>query len=203
MATILRDLHEYSDFPHYPDLLNIRYFVVGVNDVPAGAAPVYRDADWVVLESPGACPRGWLVHAIAVEPDREHVYARLKDPAFDPRRIAILSETPGVAVTPAAGTATDQVAFDVYEPRRIEMHVHTEAPALLVLSEVNYPGWDVRVNGQVVRTYHADGMLRALIAPAGDSRVTMRYAPATFLAGAILSVLAFVTTLAAAILVLR
>ena len=158
---------------------------------------MYRDAKWAVLESPGACPRGWLVHDVVVEPDRDRVYARLKDAAFDPRRIAMLSDAPGSAIS--AGSATnDQVAFDVYEPRRIEMRVHSETRALLVLSEMNYPGWNVRVNGQTVPTYRADGMLRALVAPAGDSRVTLRYAPGSFLAGAILSVLTLVVALAIA-----
>jgi hypothetical protein len=197
MATILRDLHEHSDFQHYPDLLNIRYFIVGLRDIPKGATPVYLDANWAVLESSEACPRAWLLHDFVVEPDRERVYARMKDPAFNPRRTAILSQAPGSAV--AQGTATnDQVVFDVYEPRRIEIRVHTEATALLVLSEMNYPGWDIRINGQIVPTYRADVMLRALVAPAGDSRVTMRYEPGSFLAGAILSVLTLVIALAMA-----
>jgi hypothetical protein len=194
MATILTDLLDFSAVPHYPDLLNIRYFIVGVNDVPRGATLVYRDVNWAVLESPGACPRAWLVHDFVVEPDLDRAYARLKAPSFDPRRTAILSDPPGSAIAAANGT-NDRVTFDVYEARRIEIRVHSDVTALLVLSEMNYPGWDVHVNGRIVPTYRADGMLRALIAPAGDSRVTMEYAPGSFLAGAILSVLTFTIAL--------
>ena len=69
--------------------------------------------------------------------------------------------------------------------------------ALLVLSEPFYPGWQVTVNGREAPVWKVDGGLRAIVVPAGDSAVTLKYRPASFRLGAALSAAAF---LAAALL---
>jgi len=138
-----------------------------------------------------------------VEPSRERVFERLKDPSFDPRRTAILTEAPATGIAPAAAGEPEKATFDVYEPGRVEFRVHAATNALLVLSEINFPGWETRLNGQLVRTHRTDWMIQSFSVPAGDSEIKMRYEPGPFAPGAILTVLAFVGTLAFAFLTLR
>jgi hypothetical protein len=191
-ATMLLDFEGFWKIPKAADLMNIRYFIVGTKDNTATAQPIYQDADWKVIENSAATPRGWLVHDFSVEPSRDRVFERLKDPTFDPRQTAILMESPSSNIAPVTANASrETVTFNTYEPGRIELQVHAESNALLVLSEVNFPGWEVRLKGQRVETQRADWMIRSLAVPAGDSTVTMRYKPRSFIAGAGLSAATF------------
>ena len=204
-GTKLRDFEDFWTIPTAADFMNIRFFILRAKGGPPGVTPVYQDQNWKVLENPRPCPRAWLVHEVAVALSRERVFERLKDASFDPRRTAILMQAPGLAPAAADANAAvaEQMVFDLYEPGHIELHVHADTNAWLVLSEVNYPGWEVKVNGQPAQTYRTDWMLRGLSVAAGETRMTLRYAPRTFTAGAILTLLAFVGTLGGLLLAAR
>ncbi|HXN45273.1 MAG TPA: YfhO family protein, partial [Bryobacteraceae bacterium] len=92
---------------------------------------------------------------------------------------------------PASQGAAEDVTFRAYEADRMVMDVHASGRGLVVLSEVFYPGWHARVNGSPARIYKVDGALRGIVVPGGDRRVVLEYAPASVLAGGILTALAF------------
>ena len=73
----------------------------------------------------------------------------------------------------------------------MELAVRAESRGLLVLSEIYYPGWQATVNGQSTRIWEVDGVLRGIVVGSGDNKVTLRYLPGSVLAGALLSVCAF------------
>jgi uncharacterized membrane protein YfhO len=52
---------------------------------------------------------------------------------------------------------------------------------------VTYPGWRVYVNGKPARPHEADGILRAVLLPEGESKVEFRFLPLTFYVGIALS----------------
>jgi len=57
---------------------------------------------------------------------------------------------------------------------------------VLVVSEINYPGWEATVDGRAARIHAADYLLRGVPLPAGAHRVEMRYtAPAARVGAAI------------------
>lgn len=194
-ASVLRDYERFTlAVPRANDLLNVRYFVR-----PAGAdqrTPVYSDGGWKVYENPSYCPRAWVVHRVAAGASPEQVLRRVAEPGFDPLRLAVLSE-PLARVGAAAGP--DRVSFERYEAGRLELRVQSPGGGLLVLSEVDYPGWRVTVNGGLARIHKVNGLLRGVSVPRGESRVVLRYAPGSVLAGAILSFLAFGGTLIVAV----
>lgn len=198
-ATLLQDFERFlNTAPHSVDLLNVRYFVKPKSAPEPGA--IYEDQAWKVYENPNCYPRAWVVHEAAVEPSPDKLRARLGEPGFDPHRTALLAAPLPVPLEPPPGASpgSEDVAFPSYGANRFELRVRAEKQALLVLSEVAYPGWQATVNGNRVPIYKADGLFRAVVVPAGESRVTFRYLPGTVLAGAILSLLAFAGVLSAA-----
>lgn len=68
-----------------------------------------------------------------------------------------------------------------WEPERIE--IQAMGPGLLVVSEINFPGWQVWVDGisQPMETYM--NLLRAVRLPAGEHRVVFAYKPASLRLG--------------------
>jgi hypothetical protein len=55
--------------------------------------------------------------------------------------------------------------------------VKGKGPGLLVVSEVAYPGWIARVDGEVTEIYPANGVLRGVYLSGGEHTVEMTYQP--------------------------
>jgi uncharacterized membrane protein YfhO len=70
-----------------------------------------------------------------------------------------------------------------YEPARIDIQVRAAAPALLVLSDLFYPGWEATVDGRPAEILRANYAMRALAIPKGAHEVRFLYRPASFRAG--------------------
>ena len=87
------------------------------------------------------------------------------------------------------------MTFRSYEADRISLDAAAASAGLLVLSEMYYPGWRATLNGKPAEIQKADGALRAILLPRGESRITLEYAPITFYAGGALSVLTFAVVL--------
>ena len=71
------------------------------------------------------------------------------------------------------------------------MEVHSTGRALLVLSELFYPGWKATVNGRPGQIVKVDGALRGVAVPNGESQVRLSYSPASFVMGLTLTIAAF------------
>ncbi|MFV1995666.1 MAG: YfhO family protein, partial [Verrucomicrobiales bacterium] len=80
---------------------------------------------------------------------------------------------PAVPGTPVPG----EVRFLDYRPREVALEVTSRAPALLVLNDSFYPGWEATVDGHESPIYRANLLFRAIEVPAGRSRVLFTYRP--------------------------
>jgi hypothetical protein len=165
--------------PKALDLMNTRY-VVAQGLLP-GMTPVFADSarGLVVLENPTAVPRAFFVGQTEVVPSAADTWARLRSAAFDPRAVALLPEAiPDFQPTPLDSASTAIATLRAYGPREIVLEVETDAPRLLVMSEVYYPaGWTATLDDQPVPIYRANYLLRAVPVPAGRHTLTMRFEP--------------------------
>jgi hypothetical protein len=139
-----------------------------------------------------------LVYQVEVISGRAATIERVHQPGFDPVTTAILEQSPECEIgrAPAApGRA------DVVEERPGYWLVETEsaAPALLLLSESAYPGWQVRVGGRPATPLTAYGVIRAVCVPAGTHLVEWRFAPTVFVAGGLVTLPALLLLLGAAV----
>jgi len=73
------------------------------------------------------------------------------------------------------------------EPNQIWLEAH--GPGLLVLSEVNYPGWQVFVDGEASERKTVDGVFRSVMLTSGSHTVQWVYRPGWVYAGGVISVL--------------
>jgi uncharacterized membrane protein YfhO len=79
-----------------------------------------------------------------------------------------------------------------YTPDYIAVKATLDQPGVLILSEVWYPGWEARVDGQPSPIYRADGLLRAVALQPGAHTVEFSYEPWTVKAGLTISGLGWV-----------
>ena len=84
-----------------------------------------------------------------------------------------------------------RIAVDLAE--RVAADVNSDAAGILVLADLNYPGWAASVDGHPAPILAADGYLRAVALSPGAHRVEFRYRPVSFYAGAAVSLLALAT----------
>jgi uncharacterized membrane protein YfhO len=83
------------------------------------------------------------------------------------------------------------------------MKIAPKSSGLLVLSELDYPGWRASVNGKAAPIYSVDGGLRAIPVARGENAIVLRYAPVSIIAGGLLTLLAFGSVLIASFLLWR
>ncbi len=172
------------------DLLNTRY-IVSRAPLP-GANVVYQSEQTglVVLENADAVPRAFFIGETEVIEAAEDTWARLRSPSFDPRQTAILPEPLDAMITPLDSNSTASATLERYGPREIAWSVETDAPRLLVVSEIYYPaGWTATVDGEPAPIVRANYLLRAVPVPAGAREVVMRFEPASYRIGNLLSVI--------------
>jgi len=189
------------------DLLAIRYLLVPASQ--AEEARPYLEASlastrWrqvaenggtVRYENLRAMPRAWLVgEVLTLEP--EAVLASVRgarlpngDP-FEPHRIALVEEATGGPEGPnEASCASDcgTVELSVVEAERLQLRVRANQRAYLVVSDVFYPGWVARLDGQPAPLYRSDYALRGLWVPAGESDVELAFESSSIALGSVLS----------------
>ena len=84
-------------------------------------------------------------------------------------------------------------------PNHLELTTRSASTGLLVLSEADYPGWQVKVDGQPAQVLRADTALRAVCLPAGSHTVRFEFAPRDLVIGAVISCLALAVVMAVAV----
>ncbi len=154
----------------------------------------YQENGAIVIENRRAAPRAWLV-AEAESVDEEEALRRIRGESprsFDPRQTALLEIEPGAMPQLPGGAISASASAEVvsYEANRLEIETRADHPTVLVVSEINYPGWKARVDGAEAPIYQTDYLLRGVPLPAGSHRVEMSYAPLTARVGAGISVAA-------------
>ncbi|HFQ93860.1 MAG TPA: hypothetical protein ENK32_07620, partial [Anaerolineae bacterium] len=145
-------------------------------------------------------PLARLVNRIEVIPDTEQAIARVHQPDFDPAATAILAE--GVSCQTAGDTELGTAVVEEKRNGYWRIRTDSPAPALLVLSETAYPGWQVTIDGERVDWQKAYTAVRAVCVPAGEHLVEWTYAPNTWKIGGLIS-LAALGLLCAALVKLR
>jgi len=70
-----------------------------------------------------------------------------------------------------------------------ELQTTSSGDAILVVSQIYYPGWKATVDGVAVPVYPADAGITALGIPGGTHEVRLFFRPATFQIGGLISLL--------------
>jgi hypothetical protein len=132
---------------------------------------------------PDPLPAAYLVSRLRRLPTDAAILDTVGSTDFRPGIEAIVDELPpdwtqSEAVSPS-GTATI-VARD---RRLTRVLVRTDRPALLVLNDSYFPGWEALVDGSRVKMYKANGMVRGVVVGSGDRIVEFRYRPVAWTIG--------------------
>jgi hypothetical protein len=157
------------------------------------ALPIaYDGRDARIYANPRALPRAGVVDAQQVVAGDEAELSAVLDPTFDGRRAVVTSRAlPGLATAPRPG-APGRARIVRYEPERVVVEARARRPSAVVLTDAWYPGWKAEVDGREADVHRVDWMLRGVTIPAGRHTVELRYEPASWRIGWIVSLVALV-----------
>lgn len=172
-------------------LMAVRYVLTWEDNLPSpseviAAVPAENGETTHVhrLASPGRY--AWLVHSVEVV-RKDGVLDRLAEADFDPTSTAVVEQPLARSLAPPIGVESVTVADR--SPEKVVLSVRATGSALLVLSEMYYPGWQARVDGVPAQVVVADYALRAVPIEAGEHLVEIVYRPATWTVGRAVSLL--------------
>jgi hypothetical protein len=171
------------------DLLNVQYIVARapLTATTGLTAPIYT-GEMTIYRNLNALPRAFVIGGAEVMPAAA-MPARIAAPDFDPRRAVLLEQAPppGVPATPGDGTAPGTATTTRYRNLSVDLTAQMDRPGWLVLGDVNYPGWQVTVDGRPAPLYTAYYVLRAVPLPAGAHTVRFEFRPGSVLLGGAIS----------------
>lgn len=156
----------------------------------------HTDNAWI-YRRPDALPLARLVTQAEIIPDTQRAIARVHEPDFDAATTAILAEAPDCDLT-GEGLA-DFAAIETMQDGFWRIIVRTETPALLILSETDYPGWQVTVDGQPAQNLTAYTAVRAVCVPVGEHTVEWTFKPTVYWLGGVVSLLSLMVVATAVI----
>jgi len=153
---------------------------------PRGDLRRIHSGDVKVYERTAALGRAWLVHGAQPVAGAEDALRRLADPGFDPRTTALVSgDFPAAA--PAAALPDESVRVIGYTAERVVLAATVHSPALLILADAYFPGWQATVDGAAAPILRANLMFRAVALTPGAHEVIFSYEPTAWRMGATIS----------------
>jgi hypothetical protein len=171
--------------------------LLGVKDIIAapGGKPVpglrvtYDGPDARLYGNPDALPRAWVVAGQQRVAGEDAALAAITAPGFDARRAAVVEQpVPGLSAGPAQPAGSARIAS--YAPEHVVLTARAARPALVVLSDVQYPGWHATVDGREAPIERVDYLLRGIPVGRGAHRIVLEYRPLSWRIGWIVSLLA-------------
>ncbi|MCS7178775.1 MAG: YfhO family protein [Anaerolineae bacterium] len=162
-------------------MLGVKYLIVPKGAPPGGEGiwPVFIDDPTVDIHlNTLALPRAWLVYRTEVVESYGEALEKVLDENFRPEEVAVVQNGPQLN-----GTGEGSIEVGYYGPNDVVFFVETSAPALLVLSDTFYPGWQATVDGQPVPVYPTNAAFRGVQVPQGRHRVEMHFRPRSLMMG--------------------
>jgi hypothetical protein len=166
---------------------------------PAAFRLVY-DHEIKIYEYPDYLPRAALFSSAELAADDDAALARLGSPALDIFQTAVvsakgLSDADAAAMRRLNGQPAERVRAArilSYTSQDVQIDAAIERPALLVLNDSDYPGWNVYVDGRRSHWVTANYLFRGVLLEPGRHLVRFAYEPVSFTAGSVISGAAFI-----------
>ena len=167
--------------------------VLGGESREATLLPTSRRIEPHFYEVLNVLPRAMLVPNYQVVKSERELGDLIKIKGFDPVRTVLLEEEPAFPPPESEFPAIrDEVQIVRYDLNQIDLSARCSGLRMLYLSEVDYPGWEVRVDGKPGKIYRANHAFRAVALGPGTHEIRFNYQPLSFYLGLMISLICLI-----------
>lgn len=170
------------------DALNVKY-ELAIN--PQTGQPYFA-------ENQDRLPRAWIVHDYRVYDSEEQIKSAMSAGGFDISKYAALEQKVDFKANPEASSPTPEILE--YSANYIKIKANATAEGLLCLSEIYYPAWKVKINGENAELLNANYALRAVAIKKGEHIIEMRYDSDSYKLGMWITLLTLILSVVGVIL---
>ena len=163
----------FRSVPGFLDAANLRYIVSMAPLVHPNFREVHRGSA-LIYENTSALPRAYLVPRVEEIPEDQMIEA-MRATEWDPREIAFVP--PGSGLNLSAASLQGAANLVEYRPDRVVVRARSDRPALLVLADNYYEGWEAEVDGRAAEIILANNTFRGVPIPAGEHTVIFTFDP--------------------------
>jgi len=185
------------------DLMRARYYVTprpGPSRLESfSGGRRFRVGNLGIFERKEALPRTYAVRQVSRAVDLDDAMTRVMREDFRLRDEAIVvsSDAAERVAEPACSAAPDRAAIESYLAHEVRIRASCECECLLVLTDLHYPGWQVRVDGEERPIHRVNAIYRGVDLSTGKHEVVYSYEPQSLRTGVLLLVVAGTVGLAA------
>ena len=138
-------------------------------------------------------PRVSFAREAFVEKDPRRAWGAVASGERDWQRRIAVDREPSPDPVPGSSKGGYMLArLSEDRPEKVVTETSSDSAGIVVLADAAYPGWRADVDGKPAPVLRVDGYFRGVAVAAGSHRVTFRYVPVSFYAGAAVSFVALV-----------
>ncbi len=158
-----------------------------------------------IYERKSPLPRAYIVHQAKIVKDTGAALEQIWLTSLKPTSGVILEEELEPLPSDTSGSFDGEEYAEITNelPNRVTIEAGLRNPGYLVLSDVFYPGWEVRINGEPGTILRANHAFRAVPLNAGRYRVCFSYRPRSFKYGSTISIFSLFGFILALVILLR
>lgn len=149
--------------------------------------PVARSGPVTLLRKRSVLPPAQLWTSTRQAGSPAQAIDELLGPGHDARRSVLLSCRPDqrcqVPTLKEESEPIGAAAVQFFGLGRVVLEARSETPAVLVLNQLDAPGWRVTVNGRAGQPLRANGLFRAVLLDPGHHQVVWTYRPGALILG--------------------
>ncbi len=160
---------------HLINMLNLKYVV------DCESARIVQRSDFV--------QRAYIVHQM-VRKDEHEILDFMMGKQFNPKDMVVLeqqSNLPKFNLRQPRSNLRDSCRIVAYHQSEITVEADLKTPGFMVMSEINYPGWKVFVDGEKREILTGNYLFRTVPLEAGHHTVRFLYNPLSFTLGIAIS----------------
>jgi hypothetical protein len=147
-------------------------------------------------------PRVFLVRNYRVLPQEEIIRA-MQSSEFDPAGEVILEHSPaGFEKVPELSSGNGATIVS-RKPNRVVVDTESVVPAILILTDSYYPGWEAKVDGGKADILRANYVFRAVPLSGGRHRIVFEFRPKSFFYGSLLTMVGIIIAFLWGLVIIR
>jgi len=177
-------------------LLNVKYIVspYSLDDLPL---ELVSDGLIKIYRNPAVLPRAFFPDRVVVTDTDTAGFKKMQDCGYDFRSAVFITRDSAKKSSfplstlegPVAKRTNATVQISRYEPNAINLVAENDKPAMLVVTDNYYPGWQAYDNGKPVAILRVNSTFRGIPLAAGRHVLELKFRPVLFYIGAAISLL--------------